>query len=103
MNPNGKADGRVIRRRDKGEDHRPIEEEDRRGCCSSDTILKFCNGNARRKKETENAEETQNQINLQEKLQSCISSSYQLYTYMRRNRRKITKHSKNRIITELTE
>ena len=98
MNPNGKANGR----RDKGEDHRPIEEEDRRGCCSSDTILKFCNGNARRK-ETENAEETQNQINLQEKLQSCISSSYQLYTYMRRNRRKITKHSKNRIITELTE
>ena len=37
MNPNGKANGR----RDKVEDHRPIEEEDHRGYCSSDTILKL--------------------------------------------------------------
>ena len=41
MNPNERVDGRVIRRRDKGEDHRPIEEEDRRGCCLFDTILKL--------------------------------------------------------------
>jgi len=37
MDPKGKADGRG----DKGEDHRPIQEEDHKGCCSSDTILKL--------------------------------------------------------------